>query len=176
MTDCARVAPAKPRFGSDTQEPVISQTWQIIVNDRPARVTGDADDPLVFALRNELGLVATRLGCGLEQCGACRVQIDGELAWSCTTTLGDVKGRQVTTLEGLADDPLMTALREAFARRNAAQCGYCTSGVLMAAHALLVGRRGWTRGELADALEGQLCRCGAQHRMLAAILAADADG
>lgn len=160
----------------------ISRTWHITVNGRPASVSGEADDPLIFSLRNELGLIATRLGCGLEQCGACRIRLsnidesdDDELSWACTTTLADAEGRSVTTLEGLADDPLMTSLRTAFAAANAAQCGYCTSGILMAAHNLLRARRGWDRAEMARALDDQLCRCGSQDRMLRAILAVDAD-
>ena len=177
VTDCAIVASsrtsARPQLGEDAR---INPTWHIIVNDREATVTGAADDPLIFALRNELGLVATRLGCGLEQCGACRIRLDDELTWACTTTLDAASGRHVTTLEGLQHDSLMDALRHAFAARNAAQCGYCATGVLMAAYALLDSRRGWTRDELSVALDTQLCRCGSQHRMLEAILAVDADG
>ena len=163
------------------QELAISRTWHITINGQSAAVNGEADDPLIFSLRNELGLIATRLGCALEQCGACRIRLGSdksdqdELTWACTTTLANAEGRSVTTLEGLINDPLMTRLQHAFAARNAAQCGYCTSGILMAAHNLLRSRRGWNRAELAQALDDQLCRCGSHDRMLRAILEVDAD-
>jgi len=158
----------------------IDRTWQITVNGQTAEISGEAEDPLVFALRNELGLVATRLGCGLEQCGACRIRLGSEeanaaLTWACTTRLMDAEGACVTTLEGLENDPLMVRLRAVFETLNAAQCGYCTTGILMAAHDLLSTRRGWDRAELAQALDGQLCRCGSQDRMLRAILTVDAN-
>ena len=129
-------------------------------------VNGEARD-LVFqsyktlleVLREDLGLTGTKHGCELGECGACAVLLDGELQLSCLVAAVECQGRSVTTVEGLRDGPALHPLQAAFADHGAAQCGYCTPGMLVAAKALLDKKPGATRAEIAEALSGQLCRC-----------------
>ena len=123
---------------------------------------------LLIALRDEFGLKAARFGCGQEACGACMVLIDGEPAFSCTRTLDTVDGRSVTTLEGL-DGACRTALTEAFLAEQAGQCGYCLTGILVSAVALLERNPAPGRDEVVAALEPHLCRCGVHNRILRAV-------
>jgi nicotinate dehydrogenase subunit A len=134
-------------------------------------VTSDADQetPLIFVLRNDLGLTGAKLGCGLEQCGSCVVLADGESIYSCTATLAGVGERRIETVESLSDDDQPDTLQQAFLDENAAQCGYCTAGIIMAAKALLAIRPDPTRAEIVEALDGHLCRCGAHPRIIRAI-------
>jgi len=134
----------------------------------------DAGTALGF-LRQELGLTATRFGCGLEQCGACHVLIDGQSKPTCQLPAADLKGRQVVTLESAQSDalpstPYLKALQAAFVAEQAAQCGYCTSGLLMSAMAFLMNaHEAVTDGQIREALEPHLCRCGAHNRVLRAV-------
>ena len=135
------------------------------VNGRAVRVAADAKIPLLDVLRNELDLKGARYGCGLEQCGSCLVLVDGEPAYACGREVGTVAGKRITTVEGLADHPI----RQAILDEQAGQCGYCLSGIMISAKALLDRNPRPTRTEIATALDGNLCRCGAHTRILRAV-------
>ncbi len=144
-------------------------TTTLQVNGRACVVQADAETPLLYALRNDLGLIGTRYGCGLGQCGACTVIIDGKAVQSCDLPVSAAVGKQVTTVEALGTDENLHPLQRAFIAEQAAQCGYCASGILMAAKALLDVNKDPSDGEIRAALEGNLCRCGTQGRILRAI-------
>lgn len=127
------------------------------------------DEPLLFALRNRLDLKATHFGCGLEQCGACIVNIDGRARYACTLPVSALANSVVTTADGLADDPVGVALLDAFQHEHAGQCGYCLAGILMSAYTLLKAERRPARGAIVAALDRHLCRCGAHTGILRAI-------
>ena len=128
------------------------------------------DTPLLDILRNTLGLTGTRFGCGLEQCGACMVLVDNEPVQSCNAALDSVLDKQITTIEGLADaDGKPHPLQQAFLDEQAGQCGYCLSGILISAKALLDRNPNPTRREIAVALDDNLCRCGSHVRILKAV-------
>ncbi len=129
----------------------------------------DGDIPLMYCLRDELGLKGTRFGCGSGHCGACTVLVDGRAVQSCDTPLWAAAGHQVTTVEGLGDDRIGTVLRQAFVDLQAAQCGYCINGVLMSVTALLKQNARPDRPAILKALERNLCRCGTHVRILRAI-------
>ena len=128
-----------------------------------------AQTPFIFVLRNDLNLVGTRLGCGLEQCGSCLVLADGEPIYSCTTTTGELAGKHILTVEGLAPGDTLHPIQQAFLDENAAQCGYCTGGIIMRATALLRDNPDPSDKDINAALDGHLCRCGAHPRILRAI-------
>ncbi len=127
------------------------------------------DEPLLFALRNRLDCKATHFGCGLEQCGACVVDVDGQARYSCTLPVSALAGCTVTTPEALADDPVGVALLDAFEREQAGQCGYCIPGILMSAYAFLKSERRLGRDAIVAALDPHLCRCGAHGGILRAV-------
>ncbi len=135
------------------------------VNGREASVQTDQTTPLLDVLRNELGLKGTRYGCGLEQCGSCMVLLDGEPVYSCSREVGTVAGRRITTVEALAGHPLMRA----FLDEQAGQCGYCLSGIVISAKALLDRNPAPERADIIAALELHLCRCGTHQRIIRAI-------
>ncbi len=139
------------------------------VNGKAREVRADAETPLLYALRNDLGLVGTRYGCGLGQCGSCTVIIDGKAVQSCDVPLSAVVGKQISTVEALGTAATLHPLQRAFIAEQAAQCGYCTSGILMAAKALLDVNTDPTDAEIRAALERNLCRCGTHSRILRAI-------
>jgi nicotinate dehydrogenase subunit A len=139
------------------------------VNGKAREVQADAETPLLYALRNDLGLVGTRYGCGLGQCGACTVIVDGKAVQSCDVPLSAVVGKQISTVEALGSDAALHPLQRAFIAEQAAQCGYCASGILMAAKALLDVNTDPTDVEIREALERNLCRCGTHSRILRAI-------
>ena len=124
---------------------------------------------LLEALRNHLGLMGTRYGCGLEQCGACMVLVDGQPVFACTRETGTVAGRSVTTIEGLGSPDRLHPLQQAFLDEQAGQCGYCLSGILISAKALLDRNPAPSRTEIVAALDRHLCRCGAHQRILRAV-------
>jgi nicotinate dehydrogenase subunit A len=140
-----------------------------IVNGRKASVAVEATTPLLAVLRNALGLTGSRFGCGLEQCGACMVLLEGEPVYACTREVGTVAGKRVTTVEGLANGERLHPLQRAFLAEQAGQCGYCLSGILMSAKALLDRNPHPTRAEIVAALDKHLCRCGAHNRIIRAI-------
>ena len=136
-----------------------------------ARVAASAPDtPLLLVLRNELGLTGVRYGCGLEQCGACMVLVDGRPTYSCTMQVQDAAGKSIETVEGLADaDGKLHPLQQAFLDEQAGQCGYCLSGILVSAKALLDANPRPTRAQIVEALDKHLCRCGTHTRILRAV-------
>jgi len=135
------------------------------VNGQAVQSQSRADTPLLDVLRNELDLKGSRYGCGLEQCGTCMVLVDGTPAYACTRDVGSVAGHRITTAEGLANHPIHAAL----IAEQAGQCGYCLSGIMVAAAALLAANRNPSRSEIAAALDKNLCRCGTHTRILKAV-------
>ena len=139
------------------------------VNGQTREVAADADTPLLYALRNDLALNSAKFGCGLAQCGACTVNIDGAAVRSCVTPIGSLEGKSVTTLEGIGTLDKLHPLQKAFIAEQAAQCGYCTSGMIMSAKALLDSSRNASDAEIRQAMSGNLCRCGSHPRIVRAI-------
>jgi nicotinate dehydrogenase subunit A len=137
----------------------------LTVNGQAVTLAVAGDTPLLDVLRNHLDLKGSRYGCGLEQCGSCMVVIDGKAEYSCAREISAVAGKYVETVESLTAHPL----REAFLEEQAGQCGYCLSGILMSAKALLDANKNPTRMEIVAALDGNLCRCGAHPRILRAV-------
>jgi nicotinate dehydrogenase subunit A len=135
----------------------------------------DPDKPLLYVLR-DAGLKATKFGCGLGQCGACTVLIDGKAQRSCMMTVAAVQGRSVTTLEGLGSAATPHPIQAAFIKEQVPQCGYCTSGMIMTTAALLLEKPKPTEAEIRSALDGNLCRCGTHVRVVRAVLAASGQG
>lgn len=144
---------------------------EFTVNGRPVSARGRADMPLLYYLRDRLGLRATRFGCGQGGCGACTVIADGRAVQSCDVLVRDVAGARVETAEALDGDP-PHPLVASFLDHQAGQCGYCLPGILMAAKALLDGEPAPDRARIAETLDGHLCRCGAHQRILDAVEAA----
>jgi len=148
----------------------MSEAIDLTVNGEACRVSTEPMTPLLFVLRNELGLTGTRYGCGLEQCGACMVLLEGRPAYACTTPVGDVSGRKIVTIEGMGNtDAGLHPLQQAFLEEQAGQCGYCLSGILISAKALLDVTPHPSRAEIVQALDKHLCRCGAHNRILRAV-------
>ncbi len=141
----------------------------ITVNGRTHSVDADGETPLLYVLRNDLKLKGARFGCGLGVCGACTVVIDGKAVQSCDISLAAVAGKHITTIEGIGGIGNMHALQRAFVAEQAAQCGYCTSGIIMTAYALLAHNAHPSETEIREALDGNLCRCGTHVRILRAI-------
>jgi nicotinate dehydrogenase subunit A len=147
------------------------------VNGVTRSVDAEPDAPLLYVLRNDLELNAAKFGCGLAQCGACTVLIDGVAARSCVTPVGQVAQSEVITLEGLGSISNLHPLQQAFIDEQAAQCGYCTNGMIMTAKALLDRNPRPTEAQVRDELAGNLCRCGTHNRIVRAVLrAAQANG
>ena len=142
---------------------------EFILNGRATSVRADPDQTLLDVLRNTLGLKATRLGCGTGQCGACTVIIGDHAVSSCDTPMWSVAGKELTTLEGLGSREAPHRLQTAFIEEQALQCGYCTSGLLMAAAALLKRNPHPSGPDIRQALEGNLCRCGVHNRVIRAV-------
>lgn len=143
--------------------------FEITINGRARNVSANEQATLLDVLRGDLGLRATRFGCGLEQCGACMVLIDGEPAYACTRLVSTLPGREVVTIEGLATDGSLEPLQQAFLAEQAGQCGFCLSGILISAKALLDRNPAPSRAEIAAALDHNLCRCGAHNRIIRAV-------
>ncbi len=144
-------------------------TLTLYVNGKDREVQADAETPLLYALRNDLGLVGTRYGCGIGQCGTCTVIIDGKAVQSCDVPVSAVIGKKITTVEALVTNAALHPLQRAFIDEQAAQCGYCASGILMAAKVLLDANPDPQDADIRKALEGNLCRCGTHGRILRAI-------
>jgi nicotinate dehydrogenase subunit A len=145
------------------------QPTHLTVNGTGVSVTADGDTPLLDVLRNHLGLVGTKFGCGEEQCGSCMVLVDGKPEKSCGKALSTVVGKAVVTIEGLGTREHPHPLQEAFLDEQAGQCGYCLAGILISAKALLDKNPSPTRSEIAASLDDNICRCGSHTRILRAI-------
>jgi nicotinate dehydrogenase subunit A len=145
----------------------------ITVNGESHAVAATPDTPLLYVLRNELGLNGPLFGCGLEQCGACTVLRGAEAVKSCMLPVGEVAGSQITTLEGLGTIDEPHPVQQAFIEEQAAQCGYCSPGLIVTAAALLWHRPHPTDDQIRAALDGNLCRCGSHVRILRAVRRAD---
>ena len=143
--------------------------FSLTVNGNPVSLAADGDTPLLDVLRNHLGLVGTKFGCGLEQCGCCMVLIDGTPEKSCGKAVSTVAGKQVVTIEGIGTRDRPHPLQQAFLDEQAGQCGYCLAGILVSAKALLDRTLSPTRQEIALALDDNICRCGSHVRILRAV-------
>jgi nicotinate dehydrogenase subunit A len=141
----------------------------LTVNGSEVAVAADPDTPLLDVLRNHLGLVGTKFGCGLEQCGCCIVLIDGRPEKSCGKALSTVAGKRVLTIEGIGTRDRPHPLQEAFLEEQAGQCGYCLPGIIVTAKALLDKNPASSREEIARALDDNICRCGSHARILRAV-------
>jgi nicotinate dehydrogenase subunit A len=146
----------------------------VTVNGTGHTLVCDPGLPLLDVLRHELGLAGPRFGCGLGLCGACFVIVDGQARSSCDYPVGAAEGTRVTTVEGLLDGGTLSAVQQAFLDEQAAQCGYCTAGMIMTAAALLERNPAPAEQEVREALEGNICRCGTQRRIVTAVLTAAA--
>lgn len=153
----------------------MSQKFAFTVNGKPTSVALENEDtPLLDVLRNHLDLMGTRFGCGLEQCGCCMVLIDGQPEKACARPIFAVAGKSVTTIEGLGTPEKPHPLQQAFLDEQAGQCGYCLSGIIVAAKALLDRNPSPSRAEIAMALDGNICRCGSHNRIMRAVAKAAA--
>lgn len=143
--------------------------FDLTVNGKPVSVATDEETSLLDVLRNRLGLKGTRFGCGLEQCGTCTVLVDGKPEKSCTKPIWSVAGKSIITIEGLGTPDRPHPLQQAFLDEQAGQCGYCLTGILMAASALLASNPSPSRTDIAAALDGNICRCGTHNRIIRAV-------
>lgn len=146
------------------------------VNGVTHEIDADPDAPLIFVLRNQLNLTGPKLGCGQEQCGACVVLVDGVATNSCVRAASEFQGQDIVTIEGLAENGSLSAVQQAFLAEGAAQCGYCTSGMIVATTALLKRNPRPGADEIREALHDNLCRCGSHRRILTAIERLIAEG
>ena len=147
---------------------------RFVLNGRPTSIEAAEDMPLLWALRDEIGLTGTKFGCGLGLCGACTVHVDGAATRSCQTALSDVAGKRVTTIEGLSADG-SHPLQRAWVAEQVPQCGYCQSGQIMTAAAFLAENKRPSRDEIVQAMDGNLCRCGTYGRIVKAVARAAAE-
>ena len=148
---------------------MAKQTIDMVVNGRRERVEVEPDTPLLYVLRNDLGLPGTRFGCGLAQCGACTVHMDGTAVRSCGMPVSSAKGSSITTIEGLAGGGKLHPVQQAFIDEQAAQCGYCLDGWIMTAAALLRDNPNATDEDIRRGLSGLKCRCGSHMSILRAV-------
>ena len=139
------------------------------VNGKKLRVDVDSQTPLLYVLRDHLNLTGTKYGCGEAKCGACTVLVEGQAMRSCVTPVGRVSGKQITTIEGMEKDGKLHPLKEAFLKADALQCGYCTSGMIMEAAALLNKNAKPNREEIVKHMDANICRCGTYARIVNAI-------
>lgn len=143
---------------------------QLTVNGKNSTLDVDADMPLLWALREQLGLLGTKFGCGAALCGACTIHVDGEAVRSCVTPVSAAEGKDVTTIEGVKNpDGTLHAVQQAWLEHQVPQCGYCQSGQIMSAVALLKANPNPTDADINDAMSGNVCRCGMYQRIKAAI-------
>jgi len=152
----------------------VTEIYKFIVNGRSISVDTDGTTPLLSVLREDLSLRGSKFGCGAEQCGACMVLIDGKPECACSREVAAVAGRTVTTVEGLSDNGALHPLQSALLDEQAGQCGYCLSGILISAAALLASNPDPSRPEIIAALDPHLCRCGIHNRVIRAVQKAGA--
>jgi isoquinoline 1-oxidoreductase alpha subunit len=141
----------------------------LTINDRATSVDADPSTPILWAVRDNLGLTGTKFGCGMAQCGACTVHLNGQPVRSCVTPISAAAGGRITTIEGLAGDRVGQAVQDAWVRHDVAQCGYCQSGQVMSASALLKKHPKPSDAQIDQAMAGNLCRCGTYARIRAAV-------
>jgi aerobic-type carbon monoxide dehydrogenase small subunit (CoxS/CutS family) len=139
------------------------------LNGKPTRLTVDETRALLWVLRDDLGLTGTKFGCGQAICGSCTVLVNNEAVRSCATPVGDVEGKQVLTIEGLASGDRLHPLQDSFLEHTAYQCGYCTPGMILGAYAFLMKNPKATRADILQQMDSHLCRCGAHVRIVQAI-------
>ena len=142
---------------------------KLTVNGNALQIKSDADTPLLWVLRDELNMVGTKFGCGIAQCGACTVHLEGRAIRSCVTPVSAVAGKQIQTIEGQADEKGLSPVQRAWLETDVAQCGYCQSGQIMAASALLSENPNPTDAEIDTAMAGNICRCGTYPRIRTAV-------
>jgi len=147
----------------------MTETIRFTLNGNPVTLDTDAARTLLWVLRTDLEMTGTKYGCGIGLCGSCTVIVDGQAVPSCRTDLASVRGKEVTTIEGLARGGRLHPLQQAFHELGGLQCGYCTPGMIMSAYGLLRGNPRPTREEIVQGMERNLCRCGAHQRIMAAI-------
>jgi aerobic-type carbon monoxide dehydrogenase small subunit (CoxS/CutS family) len=150
----------------------MKELVKFTLNGKPMELSVDSERMLLWVLRVDLALTGTKYGCGAAQCGACTVLVDGEPVRSCQTQMTDIQGKNVVTIEGLAHDDNLHPLQKAFMENDSLQCGYCTSGMIMNAYALLKKNPSPSEAQIMGGMEGNLCRCGAHKRIVAAIQSA----
>ncbi|NJN50399.1 MAG: (2Fe-2S)-binding protein [Polaribacter sp.] len=143
-------------------------TYTITVNNESKTVSADADTPLLWVLRDELNLLGTKFGCGIAQCGACTVHLDGTAVRSCQLRIADLEGVKITTIEGLSKDG-SHAVQEAWKEIDVPQCGYCQAGQIMTASAFLAENKNPTTEEIREAMHGNICRCASYNRIEKAV-------
>ena len=144
-------------------------TLTLRINGAAHQIASDPDTPLIYVLRDELKLKGTKLGCGLEQCGSCAVLVDGRAKLSCVSAVEVFEGKEITTIEGIANSDLGRRVQDAFVAMSAAQCGYCTAGLVVATTALLARNPAPDNSAITQALTPHLCRCGSHPRVLRAV-------
>jgi aerobic-type carbon monoxide dehydrogenase small subunit (CoxS/CutS family) len=144
-------------------------SFSLTVNGKPRRVDAPADEMLLVVLRDRLDLTGTKYGCGEGECGACMVLLDGKATPSCQTPVSVAAGKRILTIEGLAQNGRLHPVQEAFLEKEAFQCGYCTSGMIVACVALLKANAKPTDAQIVEALEPNVCRCGTHNRIVAAV-------
>jgi isoquinoline 1-oxidoreductase subunit alpha len=142
---------------------------KLVVNGKPVSVTAEPDTPLLWVLRDKLGLTGTKFGCGIAQCGACTVHVDGEAKRSCVMPIDELAGKSITTIEGLATPDQLHAVQQAWIVENVPQCGYCQAGQIMSTVALLAANPAPTDDDIDSALSANLCRCGTYPRIRKAV-------
>jgi nicotinate dehydrogenase subunit A len=147
----------------------MSETFRLSVNGKEHSVTAEGDTPLLYVLRNDIGLASPKYGCGTEQCGACNVIVNGDKAFSCTLTMREAAGKAIVTLEGLGTPENPHPVQAAFLAEQAAQCGYCTSGIMISAKVLLDRNPDPDTDAIRVALQDNLCRCGTHSRVFRAV-------
>ena len=143
--------------------------YSLVVNGKTRSVNADPDTPLLYVLRENLELTGPKFGCGLAQCGACTVHLDGEAVPSCVLPVSSLQGRKITTLEGLGSTSKPHPVQQAFIEEQAVQCGYCINGMVMTSAALLAKNKNPTEAQIREALAGNLCRCGTHQRIVKAV-------
>jgi aerobic-type carbon monoxide dehydrogenase small subunit (CoxS/CutS family) len=153
----------------------MEEVVQFTLNGKPTTLTVDSDRLLLWVLRTDLGLTGTKHGCGQGFCGACTVLANGKAIRSCQTPVRQVKGQELTTIEGLARNGTLHPLQKAFMEHDALQCGYCTPGMILTAYSLLQEKPNPTAAEIIEGMESSLCRCAAHRRIVQAVQAAAAE-
>lgn len=147
----------------------MKETIDFRLNGKPTKLEVEGDRTLLWVLRTDLGLTGTKFGCGASLCGACTVVVGKEAVRSCQLPIREVRGKEVTTIEGLAKNAALHPLQQAFVDHDAMQCGYCTSGMIMNAYALLLSNPKPSRDQIIAGMDDNLCRCGAHKRIIQAI-------